>query len=119
MSAISALSRGSPPAQPTFPLRQTKHCETLFLKIYRHSIFPPSESFITTIDQSDPLVFTFDQSEAVILPIVIDQVEEEDRKLESLSFGERIKLVDQMRREVNREQNDKINAMILESGYEL
>ena len=55
---------------------------------------------------------------AVILPVVI-QVEEEDRRLESLSFGERIKLVDQMRREVTREQNEKLDRMILESGYEL
>ena len=46
-------------------------------------------------------------------------MEEEDRRLESLSFGERIKLVDQMRREVNREQNEKLDKMILESGFEL
>ena len=43
-------------------------------------------------------------------------MEQEERRLESLNFEERTKLLEQMRREVNREQNEKINAMILESG---
>ena len=45
-----------------------------------------------------------------------EEVEQEERRLESLNFEERTKLLEQMRREVNREQNEKINAMILESG---
>ena len=71
-------------------------------------------------DQSEVFIYINDQSLllAVILPVAI-QVEEEDRRLESLSFGERIKLVDQMRREVTREQNEKLDRMILESGYDL
>ena len=45
-----------------------------------------------------------------------EEVEQEERRLKSLNFEERTKLLEQMRREVNREQNEKINAMILESG---
>ena len=45
-----------------------------------------------------------------------EEVEQEEKMLESLNFEERTKLLEQMRREVNREQNEKINAMILESG---
>ena len=44
------------------------------------------------------------------------QVEEEDRRLSGLSFEERTRLLEQMRREVNREESERINAMIMESG---